>query len=197
MKRLVPFLMMALAGAGAAAAQPGVVLQPGGELAIDGTSTVRKFTCKAQKVNAQLTPGEAGGGLGLEQLAGALSAVVLEIPAERLDCANGTMNEHMLKALQAQQHPTIRFQMSGYEAGAVKEGEVPLRIKGELTLAGVAKPIDLEGRATPTADGGLRVRGRYQLRMTDWSVRPPTLMLGTMKVGESVVIRFDFVVRPQ
>jgi polyisoprenoid-binding protein YceI len=195
MKRLVPLLMMALAGAGAAAAQPGVVLQPGGELAIDGTSTVRDFTCKAPTVNARLTPGEAGGELGLETLAGALNDVVLEIPTGRLDCANGTMNEHMLKALQAQQHPTIRFQMSGYEAGAAKEGQVPLRIRGELTMAGASRPIELEGRATPTADGGLRVRGRYSLRMTDWGVRPPTLMLGTMKVGDSVVIRFDFVLR--
>jgi polyisoprenoid-binding protein YceI len=105
------------------------------------------------------------------------------------------MNEHMLNALRAKEHPTIRFQMGGYEAGAVKDGQVPLRIRGELTLAGTTRPIDLDGLATPTADGGLRVRGRYSLRMTDWGVRPPTLMLGTMKVGESVVIRFDYVLR--
>ncbi len=195
MNRLVPILMMTLAGAGTAAEPPDVVLQPGGELAIDGTSTVRAFTCKAPVVNARLTPGEAGGELALETLEGALEAVVLEIPTGRLDCANGIMNEHMLNALQSRQHPTIRFEMSGYEAGAVKDGQVPLRIQGELTMAGVSRPIDLEGRATPTADGGLRVRGRYALRMTDWSVRPPTLMLGSLKVGDSVVIRFDFVLR--
>jgi polyisoprenoid-binding protein YceI len=196
MKRLVP-LWMTLAWAGAVAAQPGMVLQPGGELAIDGTSTVRDFTCKARGVTARLTPGESGGGLVLEQLAGALREVVLEVPAGRLDCANGTMNEHMYNALRSRQHPTIRFQLSGYEVGAVKDGQVPLRIHGELTLAGVTRPIDLEGHATPAPDGGLRVRGRYPLRMTDWGVRPPTLMLGTLKVGESVVIRFDFALQRQ
>jgi hypothetical protein len=191
MRRLVSLLMMTFAWAGVAAAQPEVVLLPGAELAIDGKSTVRDFTCKALEVKARLTPGEAAS-LEPEQLAGALREVRLEIPTARLDCANGTMNEHMFNALLAQQHPTIRFQLSGYEVGTPKDGQVPLRIRGQLTMAGATRPVDLWASATPTEDGGLRVRGRYLLRMTDWGVRPPTLMLGTLKVGDSVVIRFDF-----
>ncbi|MGZ3457046.1 MAG: YceI family protein [Archangium sp.] len=198
MKRLHPLFLSLFAWAGLAAAQqPGVVLQPGGQWAIDGKSTVRDFTCTAHEVKASLTPGEAGGVLAPEQLAGALREVRLEFPASRLDCGNETMNEHMSNALQARQHPTIRFQMSGYEVGAAKDGQVPLRIHGELTLAEVTRPVDLEALATPTPDGGLRVRGRYPLRMTDWGVHPPTLMLGTLKVAESVVLRFDFVLARQ
>lgn len=192
MKRLVPLLMMTLAWGGMASAQSGVELQPGGELAIDGTSTVRDFTCEAKGVEARFTPGEAGGALTLEQLAGALREVRLEIPTGKLDCANGTMNEHMHSALLMSQHPTIRFRMSDYEAGDAKDGQVPLRIRGELSMAGVTRPIALVARATPAPEGRLRVQGRYLLRMTDWGVRPPTLMLGAMKVGDSVVIRFDF-----
>jgi polyisoprenoid-binding protein YceI len=191
MRRLVPLLMMTLGWPGMAAAQSAVELQPGGELAIDGTSTVRSFTCKAKGLDARFTPGEAGGELSLEQLAGALREAQLEIPTGKLDCANGTMNEHMYNALLLRQHPTIRFRMSGYEASAPKDGQVPLRIRGELTMAGVTKPVDLVAHASATPEGKLRVRGRYLLRMTDWGVRPPTLMLGTLKVGDAVVIRFD------
>lgn len=193
MKRQVPFIFLTLfTWAGVAAAQSTVELQPGAQLAIDGTSTVRSFTCKAKAVKARLTPGEAGGGLAPEQLAGALREVRLEVPAGQLDCANGTMNEHMLNALKAQENPTILFQMSGYEAGSAKDGQVPLRIRGELSMAGSTRPLELDARATPTPEGGLRVKGQYSLRMTDWGVRPPTLMLGAMKVGDTVVIRFDF-----
>ncbi|MFY0524356.1 YceI family protein [Archangium gephyra] len=192
MKRLVPIFMMALAWPGMAAAQSNVELLPSGELAIDGKSTVRDFTCQAKGMEARFTPGEAGGELTLEQLTGALREVRLEIPTSKLDCANGTMNEHMYGALLMAQHPTIRFRMSGYEAGAAKDGQVPLRIRGELTMAGVTRPIDLVAHATSAPAGKLRVQGRYLLRMTDWGVRPPTLMLGTLKVGDSVVIRFDF-----
>jgi polyisoprenoid-binding protein YceI len=192
MKRHVPFILTLFTWAGVAAAQPAVELQPGAQLAIDGTSTVRSFTCKAGVVKARLTPGEAGGSLVPEQLATALREVRLEVAAGQLDCANETMNEHMLKALKAPENPTILFQMSGYEAGAGKDGLVPLHIRGALSMAGASRPIELEARATPTPEGGLRVRGQYALRMTDWGVRPPTLMLGAMKVGDSVVIRFDF-----
>jgi polyisoprenoid-binding protein YceI len=191
MKRLIP-LMTVLAWAGVAAAQPVVELQPGAELAIDGKSTVRDFTCRAQEVKARLIPGNADGSLALEQLAGALREVQLEIPVGKLDCANGTMNEHMLNALRAPQHPTLRFRMSSYEVGAVKDGQVPLRIRGELTMAGATRPVDLRASATAGLDGELRVQGRYTLRMTEWGVKPPTLMLGTMKVMDAVVIRFDF-----
>jgi len=191
MKRLIP-LMTVLAWAGVAAAQPAVELQPGAELAIDGKSTVRDFTCHAQEVKAQLTPGNAEGSLALAQLGGALRAVQLEIPVAKLDCANETMNEHMLKALLAAQHPTIRFRMSGYEVGAVKDGQVLLRIKGELTMAGTTRPVELQASGKAGLDGELRVRGRYTLRMTEWGVKPPTLMLGAMKVFDPVVIRFDF-----
>ncbi|HZI04149.1 MAG TPA: YceI family protein, partial [Archangium sp.] len=181
-----------LAWPGMAAAQSGVELLPGGELAIDGKSTVRDFTCKSKGMDARFTPGESGGELTLEQLTGALREVQLEIPIRKLDCANGTMNEHMHGALLMAQHPIIRFRMSGYEAGAAKDGQVPLRIRGELTMAGVTRPIDLVARATSASEGKLRVQGQYPLRMTDWGVRPPTLMLGTLKVGDSVVVRFDF-----
>jgi polyisoprenoid-binding protein YceI len=191
MKRLIPLMTM-LTWAGVAAAQPAVELQPGAELAIDGKSTVRDFTCRAREVKAQLTPGNAEGSLALEQLTGALREVQLEIAVAKLDCANATMNEHMLNAMQATQHPTLRFRMSSYEVGAVKDGQVPLRIKGELTMAGTTRPVDLQASGTAGLDGELRVRGRYTLRMTEWGVKPPTLMLGAMKVFDPVVIRFDF-----
>jgi polyisoprenoid-binding protein YceI len=191
MKRLIPLLMTTWVWAGVAVAQTEVVLQPGAELAIDGTSTVRDFTCKALEVKARLTPG-ATGSLEPERLTGALSGVRLEIPVARLDCANGTMNEHMFNALLVRQHPTIHFQMSGYEVGTPRnDGQVPLRIRGQLTMAGTTRPVELWASATLTEDGDLRVWGRYPLRMTDWGVRPPTLMLGSLKVGDAVVIRFD------
>jgi hypothetical protein len=32
--------------------------------------------------------------------------------------------------------------------------------------------------------------------MTEWGVRPPTLMLGTMRVNPAVTIGFDVVLKP-
>jgi polyisoprenoid-binding protein YceI len=121
--------------------------------------------------------------------------VRLEIPVKDLDCANDTMNEHMLEALKADKHPTVRLRLTRYEVGAATEGLAPLKLMGELTLAGVTRPVTLIASARPAADGSLRVEGRYLLKMTDWGVKPPSLMLGTMKVREAVLIRFDVAVK--
>jgi hypothetical protein len=46
------------------------------------------------------------------------------------------------------------------------------------------------------ADGALRVTGRYPMPMTQWGVQPPRLMMGTMKVGDTVTVNFDLLLQP-
>jgi hypothetical protein len=41
----------------------------------------------------------------------------------------------------------------------------------------------------------LRVTGKYELNMKDFGVKPPTLMLGTMRVGEKVTVNFDLLLK--
>jgi polyisoprenoid-binding protein YceI len=189
-KRLVPLIVATLAWAGTAAAQS-VTLAPGAQLAVDGDSTVRSFTCKAQKLDVRLQPSE-GASLAPDQLAQALRGLSFELPATQLDCANDTMNGHLREALKAKENPSITFKMASYTAGAPQaDGRRVLRIRGELSLAGATRPVELTAIAAPTPDGGLRVQGRHTLRMTEWGVKPPSLMLGTMKVKEAVAIRFD------
>jgi polyisoprenoid-binding protein YceI len=188
-KRLVPLIVATLAWAGSAAAQS-VTVAPGAQLAVDGDSTVRTFTCKAQKLDVKLQVNE-GASLAPEQLAQALSGLSFELPTAQLDCANDTMNGHLREALKAKENPSITFKMASYTAGAPQaDGRRVLRIRGNLTLAGATRPVELTAIASPTPNG-LRVQGRHALRMTEWGVKPPSLMLGTMKVKEAVAIRFD------
>jgi hypothetical protein len=39
----------------------------------------------------------------------------------------------------------------------------------------------------------LRVKGSKQLRMTEYGVKPPSLMLGAMKVGDQVTVGYDII----
>jgi polyisoprenoid-binding protein YceI len=188
-KRLVPLIVATLAWAGSAAAQS-LTLAPGATLAVEGDSTVRTFTCKAQKLDVKLQPAE-GASLSADGLAQALRGMSFDLPVTQLDCANDTMNGHLRDAMKARENPAIRFEMASYTAGAPQaDGRRVLRIRGNLTLAGATRPVELTAIASPTPNG-LRVQGRHALRMTEWGVKPPSLMLGTMKVKEAVAIRFD------
>ena len=69
-------------------------------------------------------------------------AVRVTIPAAQLDCGNGTMNEHMRKAIKLTDNPSIDFRLVGYEVARNAEG-VTGTMTGTLSLGGVEKTITL------------------------------------------------------
>src|SRR5687768_10652220 len=82
---------------------------------VDGTSTVRGWSCKATVIDASIEstgPGAVAATLDAEK---SVRAVDVRIPAAKLDCGNGTMNEHMLKALKAKDSPVIAFTVGSYD----------------------------------------------------------------------------------
>ncbi|HEY0972267.1 MAG TPA: YceI family protein [Gemmatimonadales bacterium] len=161
---------------------------------VNGTSTVRSFECKATEFAAAIEtsgPGAAKAVAGGEK---AVRTVSVTVPAARLDCDNNTMNEHMLKALKAKEHGTITFELSSYDV-APQGGKVQGTLKGKLTLGGVTKPITISAMGASMPDGTLHVTGTHELRMTDYGLKPPSLMMGTMKVHEAVKVSFDLILK--
>lgn len=152
---------------------------------LEGTSTVRSFKCTATKVNVNVMaePGAAPADL-------VESASVL-IPVASLDCSNGTMNEHMRKALKASTNPQISWKMSSYRVDGTN-----VLINGRLTIAGKENPMEIKSTGTADANGTVHVKGSEEFKMSDYGVKPPSLMLGTMKVRDPVKVSFDLVLNP-
>jgi hypothetical protein len=170
-----------------------LVLQPQSRIWIDGTSTMRSWTCKAGEVKAvveakspnaipQLLTGEKG-----------VKTARVNVPAERLDCNNGTMNEHMRKALKVSDNKTIEFVLTDYDVTHGADG-IAGTINGSLSLGGVTKPITMKAEGKPEG-GMLHVTGVYELNMKDYGLKPPTLMFGRIKVGETVKVNYDLLLK--
>jgi polyisoprenoid-binding protein YceI len=160
-------------------ASPSLSLAKESRLWFDGTSTVKSFSCSATKLHADVTAEPQG------DPASMVKTATLNVPVAGLDCRNGTMNGHMQKALKVQANPLIIWRMTSYKV----EGNAVV-IDGFLTIAGQENPIQLRG--TGSADNGvLRVKGSKQLRMTEYGVKPPKLMLGAMKVADQVTVGYD------
>ena len=169
-------------------------MQPESRLWINGSSTMRSFECKAASFDAVVE--STGPGAVRAVLAGekAVSGVEFRVPANRLDCGNGTMNDHMLKALKAKDHPEIVFRLSSYDVAKAAAG-VEGSATGSLTIGGVTKPITMTGTAAELDGGTLRVKGSHEIRMKEYGLKPPTLMLGTLKVDERVKVSFDLLLK--
>jgi polyisoprenoid-binding protein YceI len=169
-------------------------LQPESRLWVAGTSTVRSFQCQAGSFDA--TVASSGTEAVAAVLAGekAVTNVEVTVAAEKLDCRNATMNEHMRKALKSKEFPTIAFRASAYELARVADS-VAVTLTGHLTLGGVEKPVTIKALAKPGPNGTLLVSGTREVRMTEFGLKPPTLMLGTMKVDERVTVGFEIVLK--
>jgi polyisoprenoid-binding protein YceI len=171
-----------------------VTLQPKSRLWIEGTSTVRSFQCQAGTVEAEIVATAPEIATLIASGEKAVESVALTVPAGKIDCRNGTMNDHMLKALKAKDHPTIAFKLSSYELAEVS-GATKVTLNGTLELGGVTKDITMNATATPAEDGSLRVLGTHDLTMTEYGIKPPKLMMGTMKVHPKVKVGFDLLLK--
>ena len=175
-------------------ANPILLLQPQSRLWVNGTSTVRAFECQATTFVADIDgtmPGAAAAVLGGEK---AVREVTVRVPAAKLDCKNGTMNGHMLKALKATANPTIEFRLTSYTIGKTADGAEGA-LTGTLALGGATKTITFRGTASDAGDGQLRVVGTHPLRLSEYGLKAPSLMMGTMKVNDLVTVSFDLVLQ--
>jgi len=187
---------VALVPAIVAWSQPGHIatLQPSSRLWVTGTSTVRDFTCQAKIVDAsaETTSPETAKDI----MAGQKAVLNLDVKVrpENMDCANGTMNEHMRKALKADANPVIEFRMLSYETFATGD-KVTGRLTGTLQLGGVEKQITFDAAGNATPEGALHVTGIYPLLMTDYGLKAPSLMMGALKVNPNVKVNFDLLLK--
>ena len=169
-------------------------LQPGSRLWVAGTSTVKDFTCQARIVDAAI--GTTSADAPREVISGtkAVTLLTVKVRAQNLDCANSTMNEHMLKALKSDAFPVIEFKMLSYD---IAKGSTTTngRLTGTLTLGGVSKQITFDAAGTASKTGALRVVGTYPILMSDYGLKAPSLMMGTMKVNPKVKVNFDLLVK--
>jgi polyisoprenoid-binding protein YceI len=61
-----------------------------------------------------------------------------------------------------------------------------------LTVNGVEKPVMLDATISgePIA---LRAVGTTKFRMTDFGVKPVTALMGTIRTGDEITVRFDLI----
>jgi hypothetical protein len=184
------FLSLA-AGSFAQASGLSYALQPGSALWITGDSTLHAWGSTATKVEVAATFASDQSDLSDAVAKGGLKALSLSIPVKSLKSGEGSgMDKNTYKALKEPKAPAIGFTLLDYKTEAGKDGGLRVLAHGKLSIAGAVKEVVVEGACRFTA-GGLQVTGSHELLMTDFGVKPPTLMLGTIKVANKIVVHFD------
>lgn len=123
----------------------------------------------------------------------------MTVPVQRFDCGHRRMTSDMHETLEAEAHPTIRFELA--DAAVVAAPDAPdgwyrLQATGTLTIAGTERSIEALAWGRPLGDGRYRVRGCKSLLMTDFGIDPPTKFLGVVKVHDRIEVLFDLIGQP-
>jgi polyisoprenoid-binding protein YceI len=192
---LIGFALVTLAAMNLNAQTARATLAPSSKVWIEGTSNVHDWKAEATKIDAVIELDAAGLSAPEAQL---VRKVSLVIPVTALKSGHGKMDENMQKALKADKNPEIRYTLNSIEAlqGGTKDA-FTLRALGTLVLAGVENAITLDIVATRQADGTIKATGTVPVKMTAYQVKPPTAMLGTIRCGDEVKVKFDLVVGPK
>ncbi len=198
---LVPLLTIATATAALAQSADGVRLElrPESELSFEGTSTLHGFHCKTSKIQATVQVDAAYSEARLSELRRPLKTVEVVIPVKSLSCGNKGLEENMRKTLKADLYPDIRYELSTYEipATSVTETGFALQAVGKLSIAGKQNSVDMLIKADRLSDGNAKATATQPLLMTDFGIKPPVFMLGTLRTGNKVVVSFKIVTSPR
>jgi len=103
----------------------------------------------------------------------------------------------MFKTLKADKFPEIRYHMSTYQlAGDATNDGVTLQAIGTLTIAGQQKTIAMSVKTDRGANGSASAAGTQEILMTDFGIKPPVFMLGTLRTGNKVTVSFKLNATP-
>ena len=195
---------MGAAEAGRGASALDVTLGAGSVLWLEGTSNVHDFVCRTSEVEVAMTKDSAAtppsDAAGLYALIGAsaVRGVTVKVPVKSLRSEKDGLDKNLQKAMKADQFADVRFALGEYalDAGAAPADSVAIRSQGSLTICGSEHPVTLDARAR--RDGaGVWLAGSYTLKMSEYGVKPPTMMMGTMRVHDPVTVHYRLFLIPK
>jgi polyisoprenoid-binding protein YceI len=116
------------------------------------------------------------------------------VPVKALKCGHGGMDDNMYKALKADDAPEISYIMATFDAVPGEADDFTLKTTGTLSVAGKENKLAMDVVATRLPDGTVKATGVVPIKMTDYGIKPPTAIFGTLRTGDEVKVNFALTV---
>lgn len=110
--------------------------------------------------------------------------VVFTIKATSLKSKDSSLDKNAYKALDTSKYPDITFNAVSIPASGTSN------VSGKLTIANSTKEISLP--VTVAKNGATyTLSGKVKLKMTTFGIKPPSVMMGTIKSGDEITISYN------
>lgn len=152
-------------------------------MSILGTTNVHDFETKVTQASGEVV-------LNGEK---ELQSLVLEIPVKSIKSGERLMDTKTYEAFNAEKNPNITFKLVDVNSLQINGNDVNVNLTGNLTMAGVTRKISFKSAGKNIKNGVYEFKGSVNLKMTDFSMKPPTAMMGMMKVGDAITLKYSAV----
>ncbi len=187
MKRTLAIALVLALAALAASAEKFLGTPTGSIVRIEGTSTLHAWEMESPSIHGQIsapTPDNWN----------APAHAVITIPVASIKSEHTKMDKLMADAMNAKTYPEIKFEMTSATPRSANANAFVLETKGKLTIAGVTREVAFDVQGSRNADGKYTLAGQTPIKMTQYGIKPPTAMMGTIKTGDEVKVTFRWIV---
>lgn len=161
------------------------------QLLINGTSNVHDWSSKATNVTV------TGDFLVNNNIPEKINSATVKVQTKSLKSTKDSdlMDDRTYSTLKADKFPEIVYVFTKIINVQQSGGETIMNVSGNLTMCGVTKPTDLTLRIKTLANGDLEIKGSKKILMSTYGVKPPSFMLGAMKVADEVTLSYDVILK--
>ena len=148
-----------------------------------GTSNLHDWQTTATKISGELAMNSTKN----------INVLNVRILASSFKSGKGIMDGKTSDAFEAKKFPNIVFQLTDVVFTKVTEKESEVTVTGNLTLHGESKKFSIKSIAKITKTGDYQFKGSVLLKMTEFKMKAPTALMGTIKTGDAVTVKFDVI----
>lgn len=155
-------------------------------LTVSGTSTLHDWDMKSSTGTI-----EANFALNAAGAITAVNGLSFSTKGESLKSGHDAMDKNAYKALKVDKAPAITFTSNSATITSLDASNFSVKSVGKLTIAGATLDAEIVATCKVNADKTITVMGSKKISMKEFGMAPPTFMMGTIKTGNDVTLKFD------
>lgn len=156
------------------------------DIKVLGTSNWRRWSMEDKSVSCSARFTYVAG----KTIPASLASFTFSMPVHELTSGKSGMDARAYDALKAKDGGTIAFTATASTITPGTGDAFQVKSDGDLTIAGVTRPVVLLAACEVKADGMVSCTGTDVLKMSDYQIRPPTYMLGALRTANRLTIAF-------
>lgn len=114
------------------------------------------------------------------------------VPVNEFTGSNQHMRKDFLELLKASEYPVIQIEIEPKNAENNSANAEIKAVNATITLAGNTHQYIVPCKITSCESSEIIIKGSLKVNLTDFNIKPPKKVLGTIKVNDAVFITFAF-----